>query len=41
MHKELQKRIDGLATQRDELIVKAHLAKLKAQEEWRAGGQAR
>ncbi len=33
---ELQKLIDGLATQRDELIVKAHLAKLEAQEEWRA-----
>lgn len=32
---ELQKLIDALATQRDELIVKAHLAKLEAQDEWR------
>lgn len=32
---ELQKLIDNLATQRDELIVRAHLAKLEAQEEWR------
>lgn len=32
---ELQKLLDILATQRDELIVRAHLAKLEAQEEWR------
>lgn len=32
---ELQKLLDNLATQRDELIVRAHLAKLEAQEEWR------
>ncbi len=32
---ELQKLIDALATQRDELIVRAHLAKLEAQDEWR------
>lgn len=31
---ELQKLVDALATQRDELIVQAHLAKLEAQEEW-------
>ncbi|MFN3594050.1 MAG: hypothetical protein ACK4TK_05130 [Thiobacillaceae bacterium] len=35
VREELQKLIDGLATQRDELIVKAHLAKLEAQDEWR------
>lgn len=32
---ELQKVLDSLATQRDELILKAHLAKLEAREEWR------
>lgn len=32
---ELQKVMDSLATQRDELILKAHLAKLEAREEWR------
>lgn len=32
---ELQKLIDALATQRDELIVQTHLAKLEAQDEWR------
>ncbi|HRH79533.1 MAG TPA: hypothetical protein PLW81_00640 [Thiobacillaceae bacterium] len=32
---ELQKVMDTLATQRDELILKAHLAKLEAREEWR------
>lgn len=32
---ELQKLIDALATQRDELIVRAHLARLEAQDEWR------
>ena len=31
---ELQKLLDKLATQRDELAVRAHLAKLEAQEEW-------
>ena len=31
---ELQKLLDTLATQRDELVVRAHLAKLEAQEEW-------
>lgn len=31
---ELKKLVDTLATQRDELIVRAHLAKLEAQEEW-------
>jgi len=31
---ELQKTLDGLAQQRDELIVQAHLAKLEAMEEW-------
>lgn len=31
---ELKKLLDNLATQRDELIVRAHLAKLEAQEEW-------
>lgn len=33
-HEELQKLIDNLATQRDELVVRAHLAKLEAQKEW-------
>lgn len=32
---ELQKLVDTLATQRDELIVKAHLGKLEAEDEWR------
>lgn len=32
---EMQKLLDTLATQRDELIVRAHLAKLEAQEAWR------
>ncbi len=31
---EIQKILDGLAQQRDELIVQAHLAKLEAMEEW-------
>lgn len=31
---ELQKLLDGLATQRDELIVQAHLARLEAEGEW-------
>jgi SMC interacting uncharacterized protein involved in chromosome segregation len=31
---ELQRLLDTLATQRDELVVRAHLAKLEAQEEW-------
>ena len=31
---ELQKLVEMLATQRDELIVQAHLAKLEAQGEW-------
>ena len=31
---ELQKLLDTLATQRDELVVRAHLARLEAQEEW-------
>lgn len=31
---ELQKLLDTLATQRDELIVRAHLARLEAQDEW-------
>ena len=31
---ELKKLLDALATQRDELIVKAHLARLEAQDEW-------
>lgn len=34
MQTELQKVVDGLATQRDELILKAHLARLEAREEW-------
>ena len=33
-HEELKKLLDLLATQRDELIVQAHLAKLEAQGEW-------
>jgi SMC interacting uncharacterized protein involved in chromosome segregation len=32
---ELQQMLDKLATQRDEVILKAHLAKLEAQSEWR------
>ncbi|MEW5770021.1 MAG: hypothetical protein AB1831_06600 [Pseudomonadota bacterium] len=32
---ELQKLLDALSTQRDELIVRAHLAKLEAEDEWR------
>lgn len=32
---ELQKVVDALSTQRDELIVQAHLAKLEAEDEWR------
>ncbi len=32
---DLQKLLDRLATQRDELIVRAHLAKLEAQDDWR------
>ena len=31
---ELQKLLDTLDTQRDELVVRAHLARLEAQEEW-------
>jgi len=31
---EMQKMLDSLAQQRDELIVQAHLAKLEAMEEW-------
>lgn len=31
---EIQKILDSLAQQRDELIVRAHLAKLEALEEW-------
>lgn len=31
---ELQTLVDQLATQRDELVVQAHLAKLEAREEW-------
>lgn len=31
---ELKKLLDSLATQRDELVVRAHLAKLEAQQEW-------
>ena len=31
---ELQKLLDALTTQRDELVVKAHLAKLEALDEW-------
>lgn len=31
---ELQKLVDTLSTQRDELVVKAHLAKLEAQDGW-------
>ncbi len=31
---EIQKILDNLAQQRDELIVQAHLAKLEAMEEW-------
>ncbi len=31
---ELNKLLDRLATQRDELVVRAHLAKLEAQAEW-------
>lgn len=33
-NEELKKLLDRLATQRDELIVKAHLARLEAQDEW-------
>lgn len=33
-NEELKKLLDRLATQRDELIVKAHLARLQAHEEW-------
>jgi SMC interacting uncharacterized protein involved in chromosome segregation len=32
---ELQQILDKLATQRDELILQAHLAKLEAQLEWK------
>ncbi len=32
---ELQKLVDALSTQRDELIVQAHLAKLEVEDEWR------
>lgn len=32
---ELQKLVDTLSTQRDELIVRAHLAKLEAEDGWR------
>ncbi|MCS6787231.1 MAG: hypothetical protein NZ524_09410 [Thiobacillaceae bacterium] len=35
VREELQKLIDRLNTERDELILKAHLAKLEAQDEWR------
>lgn len=31
---ELQKVMDNLVTQRDQLILQAHLAKLEAREEW-------
>jgi SMC interacting uncharacterized protein involved in chromosome segregation len=31
---ELQRLLERLATQRDELVVRAHLAKLEALEEW-------
>jgi SMC interacting uncharacterized protein involved in chromosome segregation len=31
---EIQKMLDKLAQQRDELIVQAHLAKLEAMDEW-------
>ncbi len=31
---DLQTLLDTLATQRDELIVQAHLAKLEAEEDW-------
>jgi uncharacterized coiled-coil DUF342 family protein len=34
-HEEIQKILDNLAQQRDELIVKAHLAKLEAMDEWK------
>lgn len=34
-HEELQKVMDQLATQRDELVLRAHLAKLEAMDEWR------
>ena len=33
-NEELKKLLDRLATERDELIVKAHLARLEAQDEW-------
>lgn len=33
-NEELRKLLDRLATQRDELIVKAHLARLEAQDDW-------
>jgi len=33
-NEEFKKLLDRLATQRDELIVKAHLARLEAQDEW-------
>lgn len=32
---DMQRLLDTLATQRDELIVQANLAKLEAREEWR------
>lgn len=34
VREEMQKLVDTLATQRDELIVRAHLAKLEAEQEW-------
>lgn len=34
VREELNKLLENLATQRDELIVRAHLAKLEAQAEW-------
>ncbi|MHB1246368.1 MAG: hypothetical protein ACYCZH_07990 [Sulfuriferula sp.] len=34
VREEMQKILDSLAQQRDELIVQAHLAKLEAMDEW-------
>lgn len=33
-NEELKRLLDRLTTERDELIVKAHLARLEAQDEW-------
>jgi hypothetical protein len=34
MHEELQRTLEGLLQQRDELLLQLHLAKLEVREEW-------